>query len=168
MGDPGCLITLIRDYQIKQSHCRSFHTLRLITEIAIWSTDLAKQVRTSRNVAGGWWATWLMGGLNYQVEHHLFPSMSPKEMLLPSKSRLHARRLSNISLLEGLLGARLRETFVKTRVKWSQRKTVEDNGRQWKPMEDSGSKRKPALSSLYPGRCWRLTWIAAKSKHLFD
>ena len=35
----------------------------------------SKQVRTSRNVAGGWWATTLMGGLNYQVEHHLFPSM---------------------------------------------------------------------------------------------
>ena len=34
-----------------------------------------KQVRTSRNITGGWWATWLMGGLNYQVEHHLFPSM---------------------------------------------------------------------------------------------
>jgi fatty acid desaturase len=36
----------------------------------------SKQVRTSRNVAGGWWATTLMGGLNYQVEHHLFPSMA--------------------------------------------------------------------------------------------
>ena len=35
-----------------------------------------KQVRTSRNITGGWWATWLLGGLNYQVEHHLFPSMS--------------------------------------------------------------------------------------------
>jgi len=35
----------------------------------------SKQVRTSRNVSGGWWATVLMGGLNYQVEHHLFPSM---------------------------------------------------------------------------------------------
>jgi len=35
-----------------------------------------KQVRTSRNIRGGWWATWLMGGLNYQIEHHLFPSMS--------------------------------------------------------------------------------------------
>ncbi|WP_336992644.1 fatty acid desaturase family protein [Leucobacter sp. VD1] len=35
-----------------------------------------KQVRTSRNIRGGWWATILMGGLNYQVEHHLFPSMS--------------------------------------------------------------------------------------------
>lgn len=35
----------------------------------------SKQVRTSRNIRGGWWATLLMGGLNYQVEHHLFPSM---------------------------------------------------------------------------------------------
>ncbi|WP_412931744.1 fatty acid desaturase family protein [Microbacterium jepli] len=34
-----------------------------------------KQVRTSRNISGGWWATILMGGLNYQVEHHLFPNM---------------------------------------------------------------------------------------------
>lgn len=35
----------------------------------------SKQVRTSRNIRGGWWATALMGGLNYQVEHHLFPNM---------------------------------------------------------------------------------------------
>jgi len=45
----------------------------------------SKQVRTSRNVAGGWWATWLMGGLNYQVEHHLFPNM-PRPHL--AKARL--------------------------------------------------------------------------------
>ena len=36
---------------------------------------LDKQVLTSRNVSGGWWMTTLMGGLNYQIEHHLFPSM---------------------------------------------------------------------------------------------
>ncbi|MCC6494781.1 MAG: acyl-CoA desaturase [Propionibacteriaceae bacterium] len=36
---------------------------------------LDKQVLTSRNVAGGWWMTILMGGLNYQIEHHLFPSL---------------------------------------------------------------------------------------------
>ena len=35
-----------------------------------------KQVRTSRNIRGGWWATILMGGLNYQIEHHLFPNMA--------------------------------------------------------------------------------------------
>lgn len=36
---------------------------------------LHKQVLTSRNVSGGWWMTALMGGLNYQIEHHLFPNM---------------------------------------------------------------------------------------------
>ncbi|MBN9607088.1 MAG: acyl-CoA desaturase [Actinomycetales bacterium] len=35
-----------------------------------------KQVRTSRNISGGFWASALLGGLNYQVEHHLFPSMA--------------------------------------------------------------------------------------------
>ena len=39
-----------------------------------------KQVRTSRNISGGWWATWLMGGLNYQVEHHLFPNMPRRHL----------------------------------------------------------------------------------------
>jgi fatty acid desaturase len=34
-----------------------------------------KQVRTSRNISGGVWASALMGGLNYQIEHHLFPNM---------------------------------------------------------------------------------------------
>jgi fatty acid desaturase len=36
---------------------------------------LSKQVLTSRNIRGGWWMSILMGGLNYQIEHHLFPSM---------------------------------------------------------------------------------------------
>jgi len=35
-----------------------------------------KQVLTSRNIGGGFWASALYGGLNYQVEHHLFPNMS--------------------------------------------------------------------------------------------
>lgn len=36
---------------------------------------LRRQVLTSRNVRGGWAVDQLLGGLNYQVEHHLFPSM---------------------------------------------------------------------------------------------
>lgn len=36
---------------------------------------LRKQVLTSRNVAGGRWVDFLLGGWNYQIEHHLFPSM---------------------------------------------------------------------------------------------
>jgi fatty acid desaturase len=36
---------------------------------------LHRQVLSSRNVAGGRIASFAMGGLNYQIEHHLFPSM---------------------------------------------------------------------------------------------
>jgi fatty acid desaturase len=35
-----------------------------------------RQVLTSRNIRGTWLTDNLMGGLNYQVEHHLFPSMA--------------------------------------------------------------------------------------------
>lgn len=35
---------------------------------------LRKQVLTSRNISGAG-MIWAMGGLNYQIEHHLFPSM---------------------------------------------------------------------------------------------
>jgi fatty acid desaturase len=34
-----------------------------------------RQVLTSRNVRGGPMIDWALGGLNYQIEHHLFPSM---------------------------------------------------------------------------------------------
>ncbi len=37
---------------------------------------LSKQVLTSRNIRGGWTMSILMGGLNYQIEHHLFPNMA--------------------------------------------------------------------------------------------
>ncbi|WP_084830078.1 acyl-CoA desaturase [Demequina rhizosphaerae] len=37
---------------------------------------LSKQVLTSRNIRGGWAMSILMGGLNFQIEHHLFPSMA--------------------------------------------------------------------------------------------
>ncbi|MEW2548509.1 acyl-CoA desaturase [Streptomyces sp. NPDC047002] len=36
---------------------------------------LRKQVLTSRNIRGGVLTDWFLGGLNYQIEHHLFPSM---------------------------------------------------------------------------------------------
>ena len=37
---------------------------------------LSKQVLTSRNIKGGWFMTIFMGGLNFQIEHHLFPNMA--------------------------------------------------------------------------------------------
>lgn len=36
---------------------------------------LRRQVLTSRNVRGNWLIDFALGGLNYQIEHHLFPSM---------------------------------------------------------------------------------------------
>jgi fatty acid desaturase len=47
---------------------------------------LRRQVLTSRNITGGRWLEWAMGGLNFQIEHHLFPSM-------PSPNLRHARPL---------------------------------------------------------------------------
>jgi fatty acid desaturase len=34
-----------------------------------------RQVVTARNITGGPFTTFMLGGLNYQIEHHLFPSM---------------------------------------------------------------------------------------------
>ena len=36
---------------------------------------LRRQVLTSRNVRGSWLMDFVLGGLNYQIEHHLFPNM---------------------------------------------------------------------------------------------
>lgn len=36
---------------------------------------LRRQVLTSRNIKGNWVMDTYMGGLNYQIEHHLFPNM---------------------------------------------------------------------------------------------
>jgi fatty acid desaturase len=46
---------------------------------------LRRQVLTSRNVRGGWLTDLVLGGLNYQIEHHLFPSM-PRPNLRRSQS----------------------------------------------------------------------------------
>jgi len=41
---------------------------------------LSKQVLTSRNIRGGWFMTILLGGLNFQTEHHLFPNMARPQL----------------------------------------------------------------------------------------
>jgi fatty acid desaturase len=45
---------------------------------------LRRQVLTSRNIRGGWFTALALGGLNYQIEHHLFPSM-PRSSLRRSQ-----------------------------------------------------------------------------------
>jgi fatty acid desaturase len=47
---------------------------------------LRRQVLTARNVRGGWFTDLALGGLNYQIEHHLFPSM-PRPSLRRSQPR---------------------------------------------------------------------------------
>jgi fatty acid desaturase len=46
-----------------------------ILEASDQTDFLRRQVLTSRNVRGGWLTDFALGGLNYQIEHHLFPSM---------------------------------------------------------------------------------------------
>ena len=43
---------------------------------------MRRQTLMSRNIKGGWWVDAGMGGLNYQIEHHLFPTMSSKNLKL--------------------------------------------------------------------------------------
>ncbi|MBD0740888.1 acyl-CoA desaturase [Streptomyces sp. CBMA152] len=53
---------------------------------------LRRQVLTSRNVRGGLLTDWFLGGLNYQIEHHLFPSMPrPHLRLVQPMVRAHCR-----------------------------------------------------------------------------
>jgi fatty acid desaturase len=53
------------------------------------SDFLRRQVLTSRNVRGGLLTDFALGGLNYQIEHHLFPSM-PRPNLRRSQAMIEA------------------------------------------------------------------------------
>ena len=48
-----------------------------------------RQVISARNVSGGRLTTFLLGGLNYQIEHHLFPSM-PRPNLARAQDMVQA------------------------------------------------------------------------------
>ncbi|BCL32427.1 fatty acid desaturase family protein [Streptomyces aurantiacus] len=55
---------------------------------------LRRQVLTSRNVRRGLLTDWFLGGLNYQIEHHLFPSMPrPHLKLAQPLVRAHCQEL---------------------------------------------------------------------------
>jgi Fatty acid desaturase len=55
---------------------------------------MRKQVLTTRNVRGGPFVDWFLDGLNYQIEHHLFPSM-PRPNLRHAQGvvRAHCARI---------------------------------------------------------------------------
>ncbi|MDN5725947.1 MAG: acyl-CoA desaturase [Propionibacteriales bacterium] len=52
------------------------HIGRPIVPAGVKIDFLRRQVLMSRNISGGAGVSILLGGLNYQIEHHLFPSMS--------------------------------------------------------------------------------------------
>ncbi|WP_019891405.1 fatty acid desaturase family protein [Streptomyces purpureus] len=55
---------------------------------------LRRQVLTSRNIRGGPLTDWFLGGLNYQIEHHLFPSMPRPHLRLAQPAvRAHCRAI---------------------------------------------------------------------------
>ena len=58
----------------------------LVSPLKLKLDFLRRQVLMSRNISGGPPISVFMGGLNYQIEHHLFPSMA--------RPHLRARRSS--------------------------------------------------------------------------
>ena len=59
-----------------------------------------RQVLTSRNIRGSWLTDNLMGGLNYQVEHHLFPSMARPNLAKAHKIVVEYCKENAIPLVE--------------------------------------------------------------------
>ena len=57
-----------------------------ILDAADQSDFLRRQALTSCNVRGGWLTDFALGGLNYQIEHHLFPSWLCRREMAPSVS----------------------------------------------------------------------------------
>lgn len=60
----------------------------------------SRQVLTSRNIKGSWLTDNLMGGLNYQVEHHLFPSMARPYLRRAHEIVLNYCREHGVTLVE--------------------------------------------------------------------
>jgi fatty acid desaturase len=72
---------------------------------------LRRQVLMSRNISGGRWLDTFMGGLNFQVEHHLFPSMArPQLRRVAPIVRAHCHQLG-VRYTETPLGTSYREVI---------------------------------------------------------
>ncbi|RAN71313.1 acyl-CoA desaturase [Bacillus sp. SRB_336] len=61
---------------------------------------LTRQVVTGRNIRGGFFMDTLLGGLNRQVEHHLFPDMARPELRRSSEMVREACARNGIELTE--------------------------------------------------------------------
>ncbi|MFE1096738.1 fatty acid desaturase family protein [Streptomyces smyrnaeus] len=91
---------------------------------------LRRQVLTSRNVRGGWFTDIALGGLNHQIEHHLFPSM-------PSPQLRKARPIVRKHCAE--LGV----TYLETGLVTSYRQALRSLHRAGAPLRASHSSRRP-------------------------
>jgi fatty acid desaturase len=70
-----------------------------------------RQVITARNIRGGRLTTLLLGGLNYQIEHHLFPTM-PRPNLARAQSIIrNFCEVSDLGYCEDSLIGSYRQTF---------------------------------------------------------
>ena len=82
-----------------------------IVDPALGMSFVRRQVITSRNVAGGWFTNVALGGLNFQIEHHLFPSM-PRPNLSRAQSIVRAFCLDNdLTYCEDSLTGSYRQTI---------------------------------------------------------
>lgn len=61
---------------------------------------LSRQVLMSRNIRGGMLTDFAMGGLNYQIEHHLFPSMPRPNLSLAQPIVREYCRKNNVTYTE--------------------------------------------------------------------
>ena len=74
-------------------------------------TFAQRQVITARNVVGGRFTNFMLGGLNYQIEHHLFPTM-PRPNLARAQSIVRAFCLkSELGYSEDTLLGSYRQTI---------------------------------------------------------
>ena len=61
---------------------------------------LELQMRTSRSLKGGWFVHWFYGGLNTQVEHHLFPKAPRFNLLKVQKMTCEFAKKHNLDYFE--------------------------------------------------------------------
>ena len=77
------------------------------TEEELAEQFFAFQMKTTRNIETEWWDSWFHGGLQYQIEHHLFPQLPRHNLKLvkPMVEKLckeHDIRYESVSFTEGL------------------------------------------------------------------
>ncbi len=80
-----------------------------------------KQVVTARNIRGKVWPATLLGGLNYQIEHHLFPNMARPRLAKTRELVMEYCRVNDVTYTE--------MSFWRANVHVAQRVAVDDEER---------------------------------------